>query len=224
MLTRLTSLHLYDRCASLAGLGIMLFAMWLPASTVAASDWFNSKADSSRFGDWFVLCDESLTCEAYAEEFEGSRNGLFSLSRRAGDQGWMVSISLSGPRPDLAYGIQMGVVDEVEHVVAGEVSLRRGELIPGTVTSYYILPEGAAVERVVERLRADPANGVRFPLMYIDFPDCSGVEEITLSFPLAGVTEALAWIDDKQNRPAGDSRLATTVNDLGTAVPADCID
>ncbi|MCV0396311.1 MAG: hypothetical protein K5872_03935 [Rhizobiaceae bacterium] len=212
------------RSSSLAGLSLLVLAMSLPGAATAASGWFDSKADSGSFGDWSVFCDDSLACEAYAEELEGTGGSLFTLARRADDEGWRVSISLSGTRPDLTYGIQIGVVDEPEHLPAGEVDLQRGEVIPGTATSYHILPTGAGAERVVERLRSNPARGVKFPYMHVDFPDCGGAVENTLSFPLAGVTEALAWIDQKQNRPAGDSRVGIVPNDLGATIPADCSD
>ena len=222
MLTQRTSLQGNAPNITLAGFGVLLFATSLSGAAMAASDWFDSETDSARFGDWSVLCDESLNCEAYSGELEGARDGLFTLARRSDDQGWTVSISLSGTRPDLTYGIQIGVVDEPEYLPAEEVRLRRGEVIPGTATSYTILPVGAAAERVVARLRADPASGVGFAYMHVEFSDCSGAEENTLSFPLAGVSEALARIDEKQSRSEGDSRIATT--GIGTGISAVCSD
>ncbi len=185
-------------------LGLSCFA-WLNAAS--AQD-----ISSASFGDWHTFCDKENICDAYTYSgWESSQNpssgDVFALRRLPTGGGWLMSITFDQVEPKLALGLSASVIRYGHHdqtpvpeFQQSGLSLRGGRIGNGLAGNHQLYLSGSSAETVMARLRLGD-------ILDFEFGGCRD-EFLYTGFSLAGITAALAWIDEVQGLPSGSVKIA----------------
>lgn len=169
---------------------------------------------SASFKEWRTFCDKGRICDAYTySEWESAQNSnaghVFSLRRHPTGGGWSMSITFDGVEPKLALGMQASVIryghDQPPIPAFGQeaLALQGGWVGNGRTGIHELYLTGSSAELLMERLRLGD-------ILDFEFGGC-GDEFLYTGFSLAGITAALAWIDQVQGLPSGSIEVAHTV-------------
>jgi len=169
---------------------------------------------SARFKDWHTFCDKGRICDAYSySDLASAQNPnvshVFALRRHPNGGGWSMFITFDGVEPKLSLGlfasvIRMGHHDQepIPSFWKESLVLRGGGPAHRLTGTYDLYLTGPSAETLMERLRLGDSLG-------FEFGGCRD-EFLGAGFSLAGVTAALAWIDEVQGLPPGSTKVMHT--------------
>lgn len=178
---------------------------------------------SARFGKWHTFCDKDLLCAAYTysgTEQNPSSGHVFTLERPQDGGGWAMSLTLDAVEPRLSLGLQASVIryghDQapIPPFPNDALALEGGRQITGTAGTHTLHLSGASGEAVMQRLRLGD-------ILDFEFGGCRD-EFLYANFSLAGITAALAWIDERQGLPEGSTRIAALPADRAAGASSNC--
>ncbi|MBB4301151.1 hypothetical protein GGD81_000166 [Rhodobium orientis] len=169
-------------------------------------------AEESTFDDWSAVCEEEDGCIASSlvGKASGGYDARFALrvGRTAkADSAWTISISTIAVLADRDRPAEVRVDDNPPLTLKPE----RGYAPFGTVNDFFIVDDGTLNILIGQMLAGE---SLRFT-----FLDVSGTPH-DVDFPLAGVADALLWIDEAQGR-LGSPLLAGPPNHLSPAPKID---
>lgn len=193
-----------NRSQSFFGAFVAMLALMLaPAGAEAAT---------TSHGDWEALCDDGGDCsaETYVDpETDGHiARYVLRVARKAGkDAAWMISVSTLATLADRDRPIEIRVDGNAPLTLRPE----SGYAPFGAINDFY-LTDPALLATVFKQMQA----GAQFRFTFLDLT----AAPFDADFSLAGLTAALAWIDETQGRADG-SRLAAGPSDLEPAPRVD---